>query len=222
MKYIIKEIIDLFFPKKCFSCGKYSEDYICKNCYLKIEFISLYQSFPNKYLNGLFSATLYSGVIRDLIHKLKYNNRRSVSKPLSCIMSSFFKNEIHGKYFFECIIPVPLHRTRYRKREYNQTLLISEKISRDFGIQIEEKLLIKIKDTKEQNKLSREERFLNQKDSFKINKDNTKYGSVLIVDDIYTTGATSYECAKTLKSGGIKEVYLLTLSVRKAESLCRQ
>ncbi|MBU1997000.1 MAG: hypothetical protein KKF78_07575 [Candidatus Omnitrophica bacterium] len=114
---------------------------------------------------------------------------------------------------FDLIMPIPLHPARKRERGYNQSFLLASKISKSFNINLNINLLIKVKNTKNQSLLSKKERWTNITDAFKIKNPNAvKNKSILLIDDLLTTGATSSEAAKVLKISGAKTVGVFTLA----------
>ena len=114
---------------------------------------------------------------------------------------------------FDYLTPIPLHPTRKRERGYNQSLLLAYKISKTYNISLNINFLIKTKNTKNQSLLSKKERWTNITGAFKIkNSNEVKNKSILIIDDLLTTGATSSEAAKVLKSAGAKTVGVFTLA----------
>lgn len=113
----------------------------------------------------------------------------------------------------DLIVPVPLHRSRKAERGYNQAELLAKYLSSKLGIPLNSRNLIRTKATKIQNKLSRHEREQNLKDAFIIRQSNVfKDKRILLVDDIFTTGATVNECSRILMECGVKEVYVITIA----------
>lgn len=119
---------------------------------------------------------------------------------------------------FDFMVPIPLHPTRKRERGYNQSFLLASQLSRIFNINLNINLLIKTKNTKNQSLLSKKERWTNITGAFKIkNPNEVNNKSILLIDDLLTTGATSSEAAKALKSAGAKTVGVFTLAGTKLE-----
>lgn len=111
------------------------------------------------------------------------------------------------------IIPVPLHKSRRRQREFNQAEILSQEIGREFNKQILTEALIRIKPTKTQTELNFAQRCRNVSRSFLVAKpDLIKDTNLLLVDDVLTTGATSSEAARCLKAAGARKIILLTLA----------
>jgi ComF family protein len=113
----------------------------------------------------------------------------------------------------DVIIPVPLHPQRLREREYNQSLLLANRLSRQTGIPLLLACLLRIRPTVPQTSLSKKERLTNLRGAFSVSKPAYIQGKrILLVDDVFTTGTTLNECAKTLRRAGSGHVYGLTLA----------
>lgn len=112
----------------------------------------------------------------------------------------------------DALVPIPLHKSRMRERGYNQSALLAREISRKTGIPVEEGLLLRTRKTKSQKSLPRQERQNNLKRAFKISGNDVKLDTVILVDDVYTTGSTIDAAAKALLAGGIARVYFVTLA----------
>ena len=115
---------------------------------------------------------------------------------------------------FEIIMSVPIHKKRYYKRGYNQSELLAKEITKNFGkINFRKDMLVKIKNNTAQSTLKKEERLSNVEGAYKVREEKTlENKSILLVDDIYTTGNTANECAKMLKLAKVKEIGILTIA----------
>lgn len=112
------------------------------------------------------------------------------------------------------IIPIPLHKTRLREREYNQAQILSKHVALEFNKNLLANGLSRIRNTKTQTELADKERLLNVQGSFSVNNNRgeIKNKNILLVDDVLTTGATTSEAALTLKKAGANIVFVLTLA----------
>ncbi len=163
------------------------------------------------------SAGLLEGALMDAIHALKYGGKIQLARPLGRILLAALIREfaIEG---IDIIIPVPLHRARLRHRGFNQTVLMlrewpSVSAVRQAGIAIEPRLLARVVNTVSQTGLGRGERKANVRGAFSVTcPGRVKDKRVLVVDDVYTTGATSAECARVLIKAGAEIVGVLTLA----------
>lgn len=199
--------LSFLFPKKCIFCKKYG-DIICLDCFKRIEKYEKVNivCLKNKSLDFLIYFFKYEKLIRKLILEFKFLDRPILSEIFVKII---LKNKkICGKFkFYDIIIPVPMYKTKKKYRGYNQTELIASKIANNLGIYYSNKLLLKTSNTKRQSSLGFIDRVNNVKSAFEIsNKEFISGKKIILIDDIYTTGATLNECAKTLKLAGAKEV----------------
>lgn len=123
-----------------------------------------------------------------------------------------------GKSMLSCadlLIPVPLHYRRLLARRYNQSALIAYALSKETGIAVLPDGLKRIRSTPPQGHLSAKERYKNVRSAFAVTPEHAgtlKGKTVVIIDDVYTTGATVNECTKALKKAGVKAVHILTLA----------
>lgn len=113
----------------------------------------------------------------------------------------------------QAIIPIPLHRSKMRKRGYNQAELLAKQLSECMGIPIEKDVLYRIKKTRPLKEMNGEQRHRNLKGAFAVSKSWNPRQNILLIDDIYTTGSTIERAAGILKKAGVKNVYFLTLSI---------
>ena len=114
---------------------------------------------------------------------------------------------------FDIVVPVPLHRKRLRERGFNQAFLLARELSRHIGVPCEKKMLKKEKPTVPQVLLSGPDREKGVRGAFRIREEDQVAGrSILLVDDVYTTGATVNECSRVLMAGGAKRVEVFTLA----------
>lgn len=167
------------------------------------------------YFSAAYSACLYEGPLKELIHKFKYNNRRMLSGVFTGIMLDFIKDVPEIIEGAGAITFVPLHKKRALTRAFNQSELLAELVGRKLGIPVIS-CLEKTRVTKNQNELSREERLVNLENVFRI-KPNIESEAVegadmLIIDDVMTTGATLNEASRALIDRGAKSVRCLTLA----------
>ncbi|MFP4082568.1 MAG: ComF family protein [Candidatus Aminicenantes bacterium] len=152
-------------------------------------------------------------MLKDIILLYKYRKFRVLGKALAeFICRSLGKKEELWKGV-EVVVSVPLHPKRRRERGFNQAEVIADQLAKKKGIECTHRALIKIRNTLPQTSLLAEERRKNVKGAMGIREKEKIAGkTVLLVDDVYTTGATMGECSVALKRGGAKEVRALTLA----------
>ena len=170
-------------------------------------------------LDGLTSIFVYKGVVKRAIAKLKYKFVTDLAETILELFLSFcgedkaFTKLVRQKNII--LVPVPLHWQRKNWRGFNQAELLGQMIARKLGINFLPDLLIRVRNTKEQTKLKKEKRLKNIHGAFKINHCPSVINhqpSIILFDDVWTTGATIKECAKVLKKRGFKKVWGLTLA----------
>src|SRR3989338_11120239 len=220
--------LDLLFPKRCVSCGKFG-NYICKDCFAKIEFIEKpvcpvcqRQAIGGKThpgcqgrlrLDGLVVATRYSGPIKKAIAKVKYRWVSDIGKILvDLLVKNLWRFDLPSE---TVLIPVPLHQKRKNWRGFNQAEILAKSLAKKFGVDYRD-ILIRTRETKSQVGLKRDERKENVKGAFSLNAIQTRFGiasqtgfvrsvegkNFMLVDDVYTSGATMAECCRVLKKAG--------------------
>jgi ComF family protein len=202
---MLNAFLNLIFPPKCEICRGDGEAALCPSCFNKIKFM--------KPQMGIHNITVYEGVVREAIHRLKFNGRKKLAEPLGILAvrylsqaSSFKATEI------DAIVPVPLHKKRYRQRGFNQSELVAKVLGKYLDLPVAQPLE-RVIDTQAQFSLKREERFTNIAGAFKVVSSEAVYNRrLLLIDDIYTTGATIAECARTLKIAGAGRIEILALS----------
>ena len=149
------------------------------------------------------SALVFNDPLREVIHQFKYSDRVSLARPLGRLLGEC---AAHEDYQGEVVIPVPLHRRRERQRGYNQAELLANMLGRN----VQPRLLRRRKNTPSQTGLSRSQRTLNLAGAFEAR--GVVPECVIVVDDVYTTGSTLHEVARTLKRAGAKRVEVLTVA----------
>lgn len=210
LKRIIRSLweglIEVVYPREnyCIICKTEDCFGICDICKKSVKTIN------DSYQDEIISYGYYGGVLKDLILKFKYKSNFTAGDILTEFLEEYIIKNINYKEYI--ITYVPLSKKTKKARGFNQCEYIAKKIARDLSIEAPE-VLIKLKETKEQKKLKRDERYKNIKDAFEINKgiDVKKY-SIILIDDVTTTGATLQEAYKLLKKFKVKDIKLLTLA----------
>lgn len=217
VKKIAKNFINLFYPLHCLGCAKpidaLNEFRVCSHCAASIKNNAMPPFELEETSVRAYSACLYEGQLKKLVHNFKYQGKTVLSKMFAKLMIDYIKKEdpaiLDG---IDLITYVPLHKIRLREREFNQSLLLANAVSKEFGLSLK-KTLDKIRATKYQNELLKKERLINLKGAFMIcDKADIVNHDILLIDDVMTTGATLNECAKTLLDKGAKNVTCFTLA----------
>ena len=221
-------LVELLFPKMCVGCGKWGA-HICAECVNRVRPIgepicsmcergSMYgKTHPwcrRTYgVEGLVSAITYTGIGRKLVQRFKYKYVKDLTPVLVELIESFGEvGVLAGKQWF--VVPVPLHPRRERWREFNQAEELGEGLARYSGWDVTHEVLVRTRYTTAQMKLSGKKRRKNLIGAFSpgVNRGAVKGKRVVLVDDVWTTGATIRECVKVLKRIGATEVWGLTLA----------
>lgn len=226
-KQIAKVGLDFFFPRQCIGCGKIG-DFLCQACCLKLPRLlpPLCQKCGKtestgvlcsscwgwqSCIDGIRSPFRFEGVVREAVHALKYRNQRVLSQCLAGLMADYL---CHTHIPGEVLVPVPLHRRRLRERGYNQASLLARELAKTLGLPFVENVLCRVKDSLPQVKAaSVDARHQNVKGAFICQySDRIKGKSVLVIDDVCTSGATLEACAAALKVAGAVSVWGLTFA----------
>ena len=163
-----------------------------------------------------FSATraayVYTEDVRKVIHAFKFQRKTSLARRLGRIMAFTIGHDTHFKDV-DCLVPVPLHPSRFRERGYNQSALLASEISAELGVNSFPAVLARKKSTKAMTALTPERRLRNVENAFAVTNPETLKGkNVALVDDVFTTGATVNACARALMEAGVAEVKVVTLA----------
>ena len=158
------------------------------------------------------SVWLHQGKVRWSIYQFKYHNRRIYGKYYADEMLRLYGDKIR-EWGIGLIVPVPLHRSRRKQRGYNQAEIIGKILGEKLGIPFGKKVVVRKKNTRPQKILQQKERKKNINGAFQVVQVKQVTKCVLVVDDIYTTGNTINEMAKSLREAGAEKVFFLTISI---------
>lgn len=190
----------------CLSCGRFFETFgdphLCYKCLRKKPEFSLHRS-----------CDFYRGKLKDIILLFKYHKYKVLGEALADYMVKSLAQDPALWWDLEVVVPVPLHKKRIRERGFNQSYELAKCIAEAKGLEILSKVLIKKNNVPPQTSLPAEQRKINNKGAYKVyNSDRIKGRTILLVDDVYTTGATVKECSLVLMKAGAKEVRVVTLA----------
>ena len=225
---LARSAIELLFPVHCVGCGKEGQ-VICVSCVDELK--GLQRPFcdtcarPNTdgqcndclehppAIGGVLSPCLFEGPIREAIHRLKYRGWRTAAPLLGGLLADHLKQQnLPVRSNGWVLVPVPLHRRRLRTRGYNQSGLLASEVSKALGMPVRDDLLKRSKDSSPQVEVrTQEQRRENVAGNFDAY--STVMGlSVIVVDDVATTGSTLSACAAALKDAGAEDVRGLVLA----------
>ncbi len=171
------------------------------------------------YFDRAVSTFLYEGRMRDAILAFKYGKRFRIGEVLGRLLARYLPARLTDHPTAgdgtgpDVVIPVPLHISRLREREFNQSAILAKHLATALGVPVQYESLERIRATEFQSMLSPRKRIQNVKNAFKVTHRKAVSGAhVLLVDDIFTHGATANECAKALKKAGAESVIVGTLA----------
>lgn len=204
-------ILDCVFPQSCLGCEQV-DVFLCNDCKVKITSPGYFEE-PGKHLTALYSLTEYKSdsVSGKLIESLKYNFSSEASGEIA--NWTLRSEEVLHKITTDIVIPIPLHPRRYAERGFNQAEIIARPVAIYLKKPLAKTVLSRVKATKQQALLGKNEREKNVADAFVVTKPNIVNGKIcLLVDDVYTTGSTMEAAAKTLLNSGAIKVVGFTLA----------
>lgn len=231
-------LLDLVYPPVCSACNTSiipADQFICAKCRQSLEPIpppfcaicgyplpdldhtenpkSCPKCLKPSYFTQARSLLSYHEIpVKNLIHALKFHYQTRLAQPLGELLCQAYERH-YPDLKFDGIIPVPLHKSRLREREFNQSLLISQQLARQYRIPILDHAVTRIRRTPPQTRLSPDERLRNTAGAFSCNDPDAISGKTLLVtDDVMTTGCTVNELCKILKQSRAARVYVLTLA----------
>ena len=228
-QHVVQHALDLLFPPACAIC-KRSGSVLCSSCMASIPLLQppfclscssihivngICQScrYRPLQMSGLRAASVYQGALRSCVHALKYEGNTRLAEPLGNLLAyTYRKCNMHA----DIIIPVPLHSERQRKRGYNQSTLLAEVCARQLGLPFRHDVVVRTRDTQAQVGLSSFERQQNVAHAFACSPlfatSALSKRTIIIIDDVCTTGATMEACAASLFAAGVQSVWGLVLA----------
>jgi ComF family protein len=238
LQQLTSAVLDLCFPRRCAACEKTwllsQQGYWCSDCLQQIPWVQAplcpccgrpFQNSPDapnhlceQCLRGEFafdaahSALVYTGTIRDRIHQLKFGGQLHWAPALADLLLQAVGT---GPLICQTdlILPVPLHIKRLKQRGFNQSGLIAQALGKRCALPVPWGVLVRHRFTQPQTRLGRDERLKNVHDAFSVAGPSLVKGrSILLIDDVFTTGTTLNECARVLKNAGSRKVRALTIA----------
>jgi len=229
------DFLSLIFPKQCINCKKIGS-YLCDDCFSYLSFdtqglcvvcnrasinsLTHPRCVARYSIDGVFSSISYKGVAKKLVYQFKY--KPYLSDLNNLLIDLFFEGIIQNEVFSNIyqnlkidpiLVPIPLYSSKLKSRGYNQAEILAKGLGKKLNLKVLN-CLKRVKKTFSQVGLSQKERKENISGAFSTDSRIAmlEYSSVFLVDDVFTTGSTLNEAAKTLKKTGIKSVWGLTLA----------
>ena len=226
LKSIILTGLDFFLPNSCQACGSkilLEEVLLCRDCFSRLEAVN--EDFAAEQYERHFSEDAFiSGFcsmykfekdspLQTILHNMKYRNNFRNGINLGQLVAGQNKDRLIS-WNPDLIVPVPLHRVKKAERGYNQAFYIAKGISRNVNVNLNDRIMRRKKLTETQTKLHIDERKVNVENAFEVrNIARIKDKTILLVDDVITTGSTVNECAKVLLSSGAKKIYAASVAL---------
>lgn len=186
----------------CFKCGKpvKEEEEYCYDCKRKKHFfVQGVALFPYEY-------------IRKSLYRYKYQGRQEYAVGYAKHMAYHF-SEKRRQWRPDALIPVPLHKKKRKKRGYNQAELIARELGRYWNLPVITNLVVRTKNTRPMKEIDGTERQNNLKKAFKLGENDVKLNTIIIIDDIYTTGSTIDAVSRVCQEAGIVNIYFMAVSI---------
>jgi ComF family protein len=214
-----RDALDFAFPRSCLLCGEgFGEGrWLCPACWRRVREsaeASMHRDpgdFPyltgERFFDGLAACWEFNPDLEQCIHRMKYSGMERLASHFGGLAGEIlFGADIPGM-MPDAVISVPLHPVRRRERGYNQSERIAAGFAGAFGLPVRRDLLVRRRATKTQTGLTGEERQENVKNAFRVIRPGSARGlSLIVVDDVVTTGATLNACARALKDAGAESV----------------
>lgn len=217
--------MDLIFPLKCPACGEKGlpTTGFCRKCYSSLCINPSWRcpvcglafngasghccsAGDDYFLDGLIAVADYEADIRNIIQCFKYERHSPTGRAIGEALADAVKNFLDIPC--DAVVPVPLGKSRQKKRGFNQSALLARRIGRSLSLPVYYRLLKRIRETQSQAELSPAQRRKNVSGAFGLSRKYTiDRGCILLVDDVYTTGSTMNECARVLKKAGTFTVF---------------
>jgi competence protein ComFC len=233
----VNAALGFFYPEVCQFCGEAratpDEGYVCEGCRHKVRFIeppfcqrcglpfqgALTTPFQcgncrKQELHFRFarSAVLARDPVLEAIHRYKYHRALWFEPFLADLLIHGAQPELQPD-LWDYLVPVPLHRTKQREREFNQAERLAQRLGKATGIAVLPSLLKRVRPTESQTQLSRQDRAANVRRAFALGEKTPLAGKrIVVIDDVFTTGATTNACAEVLQSGGAADVCVWTVA----------
>jgi ComF family protein len=229
--------LGFFYPENCRICeterATAKNGFVCPQCWQQVRFIrrpfcdrcglpfegditSVFECSNCREMEFHFSsarsAVVAKTIVLEIIHRFKYHRELWFEPFLADLLLRAALPELRGQHW-DFISPVPLHSVKEREREFNQAELLARHLSAGTNIPLNNRLLRRVSPTMTQTRLTRQQRAENMRGAFAV-RDGVKLNGekIILLDDVFTTGATTSACAKALKAAGAGDVCVWTIA----------
>ncbi|HOD11763.1 MAG TPA: ComF family protein [Candidatus Omnitrophota bacterium] len=236
LMYFLEAFLNLIYPPQCWLCHatlaerrqtlcvscrekiRHNIPPFCARCSRPLEKLSrsichqCQKRLPD--FDQSWAATIYNDAMKELLHQFKYKGKTGLRHFFADLLFVFIERYKVPVQQFDLLVPMPIHSAKYREREFNQTVLLAELLSKHFSLTCCDHNLARVAHGPAQALLSEKERWTNVQGAFRIRQpQKIKNKSILIIDDLITTGATASSAAITCRKAGARTVGILALSI---------
>ncbi len=218
---LFDSILNMIYPPKCIFCQSILSHnailHICNACYTKLPFIDktiirTWQEEEDSYCSGALSVFEYTGMVKESLIRFKFYNKPAYYRTYARLIADRLEKIINISSY-DMVMSVPLHRHKEFTRGYNQAHLISKALARIIKLRECSYVLKRERYTEAQSLLDKQRRNQNVKGAFTVASPKKVQGkSVLLVDDILTTGSTLEECSRVLRQAGADKVFAIVVA----------
>ena len=207
-------LLELIYPGACAGCGNHGSGVWCTDCHAAVQWLHGADAVqPLVFADGTQSRVISCGVFADAlrngIHALKFEGRPQIARSLAVPLVTAWHEQ---RIVAQCIVAIPLHPSRERERGYNQSTLLAQALSAHVGIPFEKRALKRTRVTQQQALLSQTERAANVRGAFLADRPLLEGRHVIIIDDVFTTGATLTAAAEACREAGAAEVTAMMIA----------
>lgn len=201
---MFKELLNIFLKSNCPLCQRPTSQEFCEYCTRQLQKCYLPNSNAWHQPLPVFAWGAYGGILKRAITVMKYDNQPQIARPLGQLLGEAWLYLPPQQQLV--VVPIPLHKNKQKDRGYNQAALIAQSFCATTGLKLKLNGLKRVKDTKAQSKISKLEREKNLAEAFELGPDfrHRPNALVLLIDDIYTTGATASSAIQTFNQAGIE------------------
>ncbi len=226
------KLLDLLYPRRCAICDRvlpFGKEDICEGCKKGIRYLAGHLCCKcgkevkeeEEYCHDcsrkthwfIRGAALFPyDYIRPSIYRFKYGGRQEYGQFYARQMAVRLTGQVR-EWKPQALVPVPLHRKKERQRGYNQAEVLARQLGAIWNLPVLTNLVVRVKNTRPMKEIEGAERQNNLKKAFKLGENDVKLNTIIVIDDIYTTGSTVDAVAKVCREGGIKNIYVLSVSI---------
>jgi len=228
---LLRGFVDVLFPPACQVCQTRGDFPLCAGCRAGFPLIRppvcqkcgrplrgppdlTFTCIPCRHRRTHFAyaraAGVYDGPLREAIHALKFGGRQALAEPLGRLIAEVVATDPRMRV--DLVVPVPLHPARLRERGFNQAELLAAEVAGYLSIPLRPTALRRVRVTPAQTGLGREDRRANVRGAFR-SREPLEASTILLVDDVMSTGSTGIECAHALRHGGARQVVVATVAL---------